>query len=138
MIKSWYLFPVDLRPLWHNTSRITLRRTICMIGARQCSLSCRKVFPARITCGQFRRGAERLPSLLPQTADICRICINGGFHNLATMQTAAIVKEFNRRVAIPCHYDMMINNVVSPEMLRVVLDVVGSGADFTILRYYEP
>ena len=49
-----------------------------------------------------------------------------------TMQTAAIVKEFTRRVAIPCHYDMMINNVVSPEMLRVALDVVGSGADFTI------
>lgn len=82
--------------------------------------------------------AEHLPSLLPANIDICAICINGGFHNLTPMQAAAIVKELNPHVAVPCHYDMMINNVGSPEMLRVALDLVGSEAAFTILRYYEP
>ncbi len=82
--------------------------------------------------------AERLPKLLPANVDICAICINGGFHNLTPIQAAATVKELNPRVAIPCHYDMMINNVGSPEMLRVALDLVGSEAACTILRYYEP
>ena len=82
--------------------------------------------------------ADRLPSLLPANVDICTICINGGFHNLNLTQAAAIIQQIKPRIAIPCHYDMMINNVGSPEMLRVALDLVGSDAGFTILRYYEP
>ena len=82
--------------------------------------------------------AERLPSLLPANIDLCAICINGGFHNLTPMQAATIVKELNPKVAIPCHYDMMVNNVGSPEMLKVALDLVGSEAAFKMLRYYEP
>lgn len=83
--------------------------------------------------------AERLPKLLPSTAiDICAICINGGFYNLTPTQAAAVVKELSPRIVVPCHYDMMINNVCSPHMLRVALDQVGAGATFTVLSYYEP
>ena len=54
------------------------------------------------------------------------------------MQAAAIVKDINPRVTIPCHYDMLINNVGSPEMLRVAMHLTGATSGFHILRYYEP
>lgn len=81
---------------------------------------------------------ERLAALLPTDVDICAICINGGFHNLAPLQAAEIVKAIRPRVAAPCHYDMMVNNVGSPEMLRVALDVVGADAEFFLMKYYQP
>lgn len=82
--------------------------------------------------------ADRLATLLPTEVDICAICMNGGFHNLSATQAAAIVKMIRPRVVVPCHYDMMINNVGSPAMLRVALDQAGSDADCFIMRYYEP
>lgn len=82
--------------------------------------------------------AERLPALLPSGMDVCTICINGGFHNLMPAQAAAIAHALSPRVVIPCHYDMMVNNVGSPEMFRVALDLQQSKAKFLQLRYYEP
>lgn len=82
--------------------------------------------------------AERLPDLLPADVDVCAICINGGFHNLAPKEAAAIAKALRPRHVIPCHYDMMVNNVGSPEMLRVALDLLGCDAAYSLLRYYEP
>lgn len=82
--------------------------------------------------------AEGLTALLPTDIDICAICINGGFHNLSPMQAAAIVKAIRPRVVLPCHYDMMVNNIGSPEMLRVALALLSSNADFLIMKYYEP
>jgi L-ascorbate 6-phosphate lactonase len=82
--------------------------------------------------------AERLPALLPHDIDICAICINGGFHNLAPLQAAAIVKQVRPRIVVPCHYDMMVNNVGCPEMLKVALDTVGSSTRFFQMRYYHP
>jgi L-ascorbate 6-phosphate lactonase len=82
--------------------------------------------------------AELLPSLLPNGVDICAVCINGGYHNLPPGQAALIVKAVNARVAIPCHYDLMINNVGSPEMFKVALERSGAAAKFQMLRYYEP
>lgn len=97
-------------------------------------------FPSGITF--FNTGdtawAERLPSLLPTDMDICAICINGGFHNLMPTQAAAIVKAIKPRVVIPRHYDMMVNNVGSPEMLRVALDLLGSKTTVHMMKYYEP
>jgi L-ascorbate 6-phosphate lactonase len=82
--------------------------------------------------------AERLPDLWPKEVDICAICINGGFHNLSHVQAASIVHAIRPRVVIPCHYDMMINNVGSPSMLRVALNLNGSNARFVQMKYYEP
>ncbi|HXC97231.1 MAG TPA: MBL fold metallo-hydrolase [Edaphobacter sp.] len=82
--------------------------------------------------------AERLPDLLPKNMDVCSICINGGFHNLAPLQAATIVKALEPRVVTPCHYDMMVNNVGCPESFRIALDLVGSNALFKLLKYYEP
>ena len=82
--------------------------------------------------------AERLAALLPVDVDICAICINGGFHNLSAMEAARIVQAIHPRVVIPCHYDMMINNVGSPAMLKVAMNLVGSNAFFKSMPYYEP
>lgn len=82
--------------------------------------------------------SERLLRLLPSGVDICAICINGGYHNLSAQEAATVVKAVRPRVVIPCHYDMMINNIGSPEMFRVALDNLHSDAEFTLLKYYEP
>lgn len=82
--------------------------------------------------------AERLGALLPKDVDVCAICINGGFHNLAPMQAAQIVKAICPRVVVPCHYDMMINNTGSPDAFRVSLDLVGSDSAFNLMPYYKP
>ena len=81
---------------------------------------------------------EMLSRLLPQEVDVCAICINGGYHNLSAMEAAKVVKALRPRVVIPCHYDMMVNNIASPEMLRVALDVLGSDARCVVMKYYEP
>jgi L-ascorbate 6-phosphate lactonase len=82
--------------------------------------------------------AERLSALLPTDVDVCAICINGGYHNLTVPEAAEIVKLIRPRVVVPCHYDMMVNNVGSPEMLRVALNLAGSSAHFAQMTYYEP
>ncbi len=82
--------------------------------------------------------AERLAALLPEDVNICAICINGGFHNLGPIQAAQIVKALRPRVVVPCHYDLMVNNVGSPQLFRVALDQAGSDATFVLLKYYEP
>ena len=82
--------------------------------------------------------AERLSELLPVEVDVCAICINGGFHNLSHIQAASVVHAIRPRAVIPCHYDMMINNVASPAMLRVALDLIGSNASFILMEYYKP
>ncbi len=82
--------------------------------------------------------AERLSELLPTEVDVCAICMNGGFHNLSHVQAASVVHAVRPRVVIPCHYDMMVNNVSSPAMLRTALDLVSSNAAFILMRYYEP
>lgn len=82
--------------------------------------------------------AEVLARLLPAEVDICAICINGGFHNLTPGEAASILKQICPKVVVPCHYDMMINNVGSPEMLRVAMDLNGSCVPVKIMRYYEP
>jgi L-ascorbate 6-phosphate lactonase len=82
--------------------------------------------------------SERLPELLPAEVDVCAICINGGYHNLSHIQAASVVHAVRPRAVIPCHYDMMINNVGSPAMFRVALDLIGSNAVFKLMKYYEP
>jgi L-ascorbate 6-phosphate lactonase len=82
--------------------------------------------------------ADRLAALLPMDVDVCAICINGGFHNLSVMDAAAIVKTLRPSVAVPCHYDMMVNNIGSPAMLRVALDLVGSDTRVAVMEYYQP
>jgi L-ascorbate 6-phosphate lactonase len=79
-----------------------------------------------------------LGSLLPHGMDICSLCINGGFHNLSPMEAAHLVREIKPKVVIPCHYDMMINNVGDPNLLRTALNVVGAYTQMHVMDYYSP
>lgn len=54
------------------------------------------------------------------------------------MQAAEIVKGIQPRVIIPSHYDMMVNNVGCPQMLKVALDVLHVQTEFRMMNYYEP
>jgi L-ascorbate 6-phosphate lactonase len=81
---------------------------------------------------------ELLASLLPSGVDLCAICINGGFHNLDPLHAARIVKAVDPAIVIPCHYDMMINNIGHPDMLRTALNLVGSLAKVQVMDYYRP
>lgn len=82
--------------------------------------------------------AELLPSLMPTGVDICAICINGCYQNLAPQEAAAIVKIVAPRVVVPCHYDMLVNNIGSPALFKIALDHAGANANFHMLGYYEP
>lgn len=81
---------------------------------------------------------DGLHKLLPTEVDVCAICINGGFRNLSHFDAARVIDGIRPKFVIPCHYDMMINNVASPEMLRVSMDVLGVNAEFHIMDYYKP
>jgi len=82
--------------------------------------------------------AECLKSLLPTDIDICAICINGGFNNLSVTEATALVKALKPQTVIPCHYDMMINNIASPKMLKVAMDLKGIDAQYVEMKYYQP
>lgn len=82
--------------------------------------------------------SDRLSMLLPRGVDICTICINGGYHNLSAEHAAGIIHDISPRIAIPCHYDMMVNNVGSPDMFRAALERTGTPSKFHMLHYYEP
>jgi L-ascorbate 6-phosphate lactonase len=82
--------------------------------------------------------ADTLHRLLPKNADVCAICVNGGFSNLSHFDAAKIVKQISPRRVVPCHYDMMVNNVSSPEMLHVAMDVLEVDAEFVLMDYYKP
>lgn len=82
--------------------------------------------------------SDLLASVSPLDIDVCSICINGGFLNLSHFDAARIVKLIAPKVVIPCHYDLMVNNVGNPDMFRASLDIVGATARFRMLDYYEP
>jgi L-ascorbate 6-phosphate lactonase len=82
--------------------------------------------------------SDRLSLLLPHDVDICAICINGGYHNLSSEHAALLIRDINPHVAIPCHYDMMVNNVGSPNMFRAALEREGVRDRFHMLDYYAP
>ena len=48
------------------------------------------------------------------------------------------MKAIDPVVVIPCHYDMMINNIGHPDMLQAALGLVGSNARVQVLDYYRP
>lgn len=70
--------------------------------------------------------------------DVASICINGGFHNLTQEQAAHITRALAPQVVVPCHYDMMVNNVGDPRLFRAALARQGIDVPMRQLRYYEP
>ena len=42
------------------------------------------------------------------------------------------------KVVIPCHYDMMINNIGNPLIFESFLRLSGSKSEFKLMAYYKP
>ena len=119
-LQATFAFPTDSTDLNHTGMLLTLGTGITFYNTGDTAWS------------------DRLSALLPRNVDICAICINGGYHNLSAEHAALIIKDINPRVAIPCHYDMMINNVGSPNMFRAALQRDGVHDRFHMLDYYAP
>jgi L-ascorbate metabolism protein UlaG (beta-lactamase superfamily) len=82
--------------------------------------------------------AEHLAGLLPESPDICAICINGKFQNLDPQQAAHIVSHLRPRFAIPTHYDMMACNQADPETFRTEVQQQSPATKVHIMRYDQP
>ena len=70
--------------------------------------------------------------------DIASICINGGFNNLDNMDAVKITKMIEPKVVIPCHYDMMVNNIGNPLIFESFLNLQDCTSKFEMMAYYEP
>ena len=70
--------------------------------------------------------------------DIASICINGGFNNLDNMDAVKITNIIQPEVVIPCHYDMMVNNIGNPLIFESFLNMEESRSKFEMMEYYEP
>ena len=70
--------------------------------------------------------------------DVATICINGGFNNLDTIDAVKITNLIKPKVVIPCHYDMMINNIGNPLIFESFLCHYKSMSKFQLMTYYEP
>jgi len=119
-LQATFAFPTDATDLNHTGILLTFGSGITFYNSGDTAWS------------------DRLSLLLPRDVDICTICINGGYHNLSPEQAALIIRDVNPHVAIPCHYDMMVNNVGSPSMFRAALAREGMEDRFRMLSYYQP
>lgn len=70
--------------------------------------------------------------------DVATICINGGFNNLDNMDAVKVTQMVKPKVVIPCHYDMMINNIGNPLVFESFLRLSGSKSKFQLMTYYKP
>ena len=70
--------------------------------------------------------------------DVATICINGGFNNLDNMDAVKVTQMVQPKVVIPCHYDMMVNNIGNPLIFESFLRSSGSKSKFQLMAYYKP
>lgn len=118
--KATFAFPTDDTDLNHTGVLLTFANGMTFFNSGDTAYS------------------EGVKKLWPKNVDVCAICMNGGFHNLSHFDAARIIAEIQPKRVIPCHYDMMVNNVSSPEMLHVSMDVLGIDAEFVTMKYYQP
>ncbi len=65
-------------------------------------------------------------------------CINGGFNNLSHFEAACVAAEIKPKVAIPCHYDMFLDNAVDPGQFRASLALRAPEVHYQRLEHGKP
>ena len=70
--------------------------------------------------------------------DIMITCINGWFNNLNHRQAADLAAEIGPKIAIPCHYDMFLDNAADPEQFRAYLQYRAPQVRYERLDYLRP
>jgi len=77
-------------------------------------------------------------AMAPHEPDILVAVINGAFRNMGPVEAARLARELDVKVAIPCHYDMFLDNSLPPQLLRTNLIVEGIGERYRQLQHGEP
>ena len=54
------------------------------------------------------------------------------------MDAVKITKMIEPKVVIPCHYDMMVNNIGNPLIFESFLNLQDCTSKFEMMAYYEP
>ena len=54
------------------------------------------------------------------------------------MDAVKVTQMVKPKVVIPCHYDMMINNIGNPLVFESFLRLSGSKSKFYLMDYYKP
>ncbi len=67
--------------------------------------------------------------------DIVVTVINGGFRNMCPADAAAMVKQIDPKIAIPCHHDLFRDNFQSPQMFKANLRVLGIDQKYRLLEH---
>ena len=70
--------------------------------------------------------------------DVMITCINGGFNNLSHWEAAELARAIRPRIAIPCHYDMFVDNSVDPLQFRASLKVKAPHVQYQQLEHAKP
>ena len=64
-------------------------------------------------------------------------CINGGFNNLSPWDAARNTVAVNPKIVVPCHYDMMPGNAISPDVFEHALQLEQARSRFTRLTHMK-
>jgi L-ascorbate 6-phosphate lactonase len=63
----------------------------------------------------------------PDRPEILFTVINGAFRNLSPAEAARLAKLLQVKVAIPCHYDLFLDNSLPPQLFHSNLKIEGIG-----------
>ncbi len=74
-------------------------------------------------------------AVAPHKPDVLVTVINGAFRNMGPADAARLARELNVRVAIPCHYDLFLENCQPPQMLHTNLKLEGIGDRYRLLEH---
>jgi L-ascorbate 6-phosphate lactonase len=77
-------------------------------------------------------------SMTDHKPDVFVPVINGAFRNLGPFEAAAMAKQIDPRIVIPCHHDLFRDNSQPPQMLRTNLAMLGIAGKYRLLEHGRP
>jgi L-ascorbate 6-phosphate lactonase len=77
-------------------------------------------------------------SMAEHKPDVFVPVINGAFRNLGPFEAAAMSKQIDPRIVIPCHHDLFRDNSQPPRMLRTNLAMLGIAEKYRVLEHGLP
>jgi L-ascorbate 6-phosphate lactonase len=74
----------------------------------------------------------------PHQPDVLVAVINPAFRNMGPSEAARLAKALDVKIAIPCHYDMFLDNSLPPQLLHTNLMIEGIGDRYRRLEHGKP
>ena len=82
--------------------------------------------------------SELLFSAAKHKPDVLITCINGGFNNLSHWEAASLTSKIKPKAAIPCHYDMFLDNSANPKLFEASLRLQAPDVKYQELKHGAP